>query len=238
MNKNELIRRIRGILEKEGDPPGKEKKEEREKKEVSVLFKGIEIPLRVKSSSSVNDLILSTVSALRRMHIEGHPERKEIEKLVRDKETEEMLFLYEEGESTSLDRRCSIKRIKKRFLMVLSVKEEEKEEKEKEEESPVKKEDLKRTYKVTQPFLGLFSVEGILTADKESITLRKKSIFPKKEEILIISLNQIINVINIGKKSKIIFTDTSKEKSVKFLFLNREDLLDFSKFCSFFLLSS
>ncbi|KAI5192840.1 hypothetical protein NECID01_2098 [Nematocida sp. AWRm77] len=98
--------------------------------------------------------------------------------------------------------------------------------------------DFRRAYSVTQKLFMVLSAEGVLHASASSISLVRASIFPKKETITKISLNQIVDVHITGKKIKVVYTEGSTQKTLRFAFHRKEDAIEFTKYSKLLFLSA
>lgn len=98
--------------------------------------------------------------------------------------------------------------------------------------------DFQRSYAVTQRLLRVIAVEGVLQIDAASLVLNKPGVLPKKEIVTKISLNQIVDVIILGAKTKIVYTQGSNQKTLRFVFQHKEDVTEFTKYCTLLCLSA
>ncbi|KAI5181396.1 hypothetical protein NEOKW01_1590 [Nematocida sp. AWRm80] len=98
--------------------------------------------------------------------------------------------------------------------------------------------DFHREYPITIKYITLLTGEGILAVDTFTIQIIKKSIFTRSSKILSITLNQVVDVITTSMDSKVIYTEGTHQKKIKFKFTNPEDALEFTKYCTLLFLTS
>lgn len=265
--------------------------------EVFVLLGETEITFRIKSTATVNDLLCVALFIL----IEKNPASLHaiagvapIQHKRGVPPIDKRVDMYERGESTALDRNCSIRHLNRSFeikeageytsirlhdmdksrtetlmlprgmtvgqlrkerdiSMSYTIREGSNPEKDLPDNLPIERdlfiehrhrEDLtlsknfERTYSVTHKVIGLIPMKTLLKVSPVSISFLKRSFISRKQTYITIALSRVVDVQNRGKKTKIVYTEESFQRKLQFIFHQKEDAHEFSKYCTSLFLSS
>ncbi|OAG31857.1 hypothetical protein NEDG_00332 [Nematocida displodere] len=181
------------------------------------------------STSGVSDIIAGVISAL--AHSRCTLTDPYVLSLLDDIFTHALslneLELFEAGCPAPLPKKSSTRQISRSLELKRA----------KNEEVSIPK-DFKRQYQGSQRvWLGLLTRKTALTIDRYSMELVSPSLFSKERKTRI-ELSQIVDVTTTRKTASIKYTEKCHKKKAQFQFREKEDALEFLKFCSSLFLST